>query len=167
MSRYVIKIVIPITAFFFMVTGLAFACGPWFDDAYLVRGSEDQFLSIPEGHFLYELERIVGYKKPEQKEIDEIDHTADRDIMDLEDLPSNQTTKPAVVFKPHTRKRQLVPYNTERAIELLMRRDTLPLVFKSPADVTEIPRGIIGRSELVIKHESAAHLMRYTRSDEG
>jgi anaerobic dimethyl sulfoxide reductase subunit B (iron-sulfur subunit) len=88
-------------------------------------------------------------------------------IRDLEDMPSSQIAKPAVVFKPHTKKRQLVPYNTERALELLMKRDPLPLVFKSPADVTEIPKGMIGRSELVIKHESGADLIRYTMSDEG
>lgn len=43
-------------------TGVAFACGPSFDMAYLVRGSEGQLLAIPEGHFLYELELIAGKK---------------------------------------------------------------------------------------------------------
>jgi hypothetical protein len=86
---------------------------------------------------------------------------------DLEDMPSSQTTKPSVVFKPHAEKRQLVPYNTKRALELLMRREPLPPIFNSPADVLEIPEGIVGRSKLVVKHESAADLMRHTRSDEG
>lgn len=86
---------------------------------------------------------------------------------DLEDMPSSRSTMPAIVFKPHAGKLQLVPYNAERALELMMRRDPLPPVFTSPADVTEIPRGSIGRSKLVIKHKSAADLMRYTRNDEG
>ena len=87
---------------------------------------------------------------------------------DLEDMPSSRTTKPAVLFKSHTRKRQLVPYNAERALKLLMRRDPLPPVYTSLVDVMEIPpRGTIGRSELVIRHKSAADLMRYTRNDEG
>lgn len=89
------------------------------------------------------------------------------DRRDLEDMPTSRTTKPAVIFKPHTRKRQLVPYNRERALELLMRRDPLPPIFTSPADVMEIPSGTIGRTELVIKHKSAFDLMRYTRNDEG
>ena len=89
------------------------------------------------------------------------------DRRDLEDMPSSQTTKPSVVFKPSTGKRQLVPYDAERALELLMSRDPLPPVFASPADVTEIPAGIIGRGELVIKHASAEDLMRRTRNDEG
>jgi anaerobic dimethyl sulfoxide reductase subunit B (iron-sulfur subunit) len=89
------------------------------------------------------------------------------DRRDLEDMPSSRTTKPAIVVKPHTEKRQLVPYNAEKALELLMRRDPLPPVYVSPADVTEIPGGMIGRGELVIKHESAEDLMRRTRNDEG
>ncbi len=89
------------------------------------------------------------------------------DRRNLEDMPGSRTTKPAVVFKPHARKRQLVPYDTGRALELLMRRDPLPPVFTSAADLLEIPGGTIGRNGLVIKHKSAADLMRHTRSDEG
>lgn len=89
------------------------------------------------------------------------------DRRDLEDMPSSQTTKPAVVFKPHAEKRHLVSYKDERALELLMRRDPLPPIFTLPADVKEAPRRMMGRSELVIKHESAAELMRHTRNDEG
>ncbi len=89
------------------------------------------------------------------------------DRRDLEDMPSSRVTKPSIVFKPHAVKRQLVPYNTERALELMMRREPLPPVFTSPSDVLEITQGIIGRSKLVIKHKSADDLMRYTRNDEG
>jgi len=86
---------------------------------------------------------------------------------DLEDMPGSATTKPAIVFKPHAAKKQLVPYNAERALELMMRRDPLPQVFTSPDEVTEIAKGMVGRDGLVIKHESAADLMRRTRCDEG
>jgi anaerobic dimethyl sulfoxide reductase subunit B (iron-sulfur subunit) len=89
------------------------------------------------------------------------------DIRELEDMPGGQNTSPAVLFKPHSEKRQLVPYNTEIALELLMNRDQLPSVFKSPADILEIPEGMIGRSVLVIKHQTSAELMCYTRNDEG
>ena len=86
MLRYAktIKLVISINVILFMLTGLAYACGPWFDEAYLIRGSEEQFLSIPEGHFLYELERIVGYKKEKPKNTDKSGNTADKDVLDLE-----------------------------------------------------------------------------------
>jgi hypothetical protein len=82
-------------------------------------------------------------------------------------MPSGRTTRPAVVFKPHARKRQLAAYNAQTALELMMRRDPLPPVFGSAADVIEIPSGTIDRSELVIKHESVGDLMRRTRNDEG
>lgn len=86
---------------------------------------------------------------------------------DLEDLPSSQITKPAIVFKPQAPKRQLVRYDTGRALELLRNRDPLPPVFHSIGDVLEVPRGIVGRSELVIKHKSAEDLMARTRNDDG
>jgi len=89
------------------------------------------------------------------------------DNRELEDLPSGQTTMPSIVFKPHAKKKQLVSYDSRRALELMMRRDPLPPVFTSLADVMEIPEGTVGRAGLVIKHKSVADLMRRTRCDEG
>ena len=86
---------------------------------------------------------------------------------DLEDLPNSRATLPAVVFKPHGLKPPVVPYNAQKALELMMRRDPLPPVFNSISDVTEIPEGTVGRDKLVLKHKSAADLMRCTRCDEG
>ena len=86
---------------------------------------------------------------------------------DLEDLPDSRTTIPAVVFKPQAVKKQVVPYDAQKALKLMMRRDPLPPVFNSISDVTEIPEGTVGRDKFVIKHKSAADLMRYTRCDEG
>ncbi|MFC1970307.1 hypothetical protein ACFLVV_03705, partial [Chloroflexota bacterium] len=80
---------------------------------------------------------------------------------------SSQTTKPAIVFKPHAKKQQLVAYDTQRALELMMRKEPLPPVFTSAADMVEIPGGTIDRDGLVIKHESVDDLMRRTRNDEG
>lgn len=89
------------------------------------------------------------------------------DRYDLEDMPSSQITSPAVVFKPHARKRRLVPYDGEKAIELLMRREPFPPLFSSADQVTKAPKEIIGRSRLVLKHGSAEELLYYTRNDEG
>lgn len=73
---------------------LCYACGPEFDSAYLVRGSKEQFLSLPEGSFLYELERIAGHKKLKDSDVDVKDSTADNDLSDLEKslekLPDDQ-----------------------------------------------------------------------------
>jgi len=88
-------------------------------------------------------------------------------LRDLEDLPDSKTTKPSVVFKPHGVKKPVVPYNAERALELMMRRDPLPPVYSKITDVRGIPEGTVGRDKLVIKHKSAEELMKYTRCDEG
>jgi anaerobic dimethyl sulfoxide reductase subunit B (iron-sulfur subunit) len=89
-------------------------------------------------------------------------------LRDLEDLPSSTTTKPAVLFKPHAViKPQIVPYDAQRALELMMRRDPLPPVFNSISDVMDIPEGMVGRDKLVIKQKTAEELMRNTRCDEG
>jgi anaerobic dimethyl sulfoxide reductase subunit B (iron-sulfur subunit) len=88
-------------------------------------------------------------------------------IRDLEDMPSSQSTKPSVLFKPHSNKQQLIPYNNEKAWKLMMERNMPSQVYMSPIDVTSIPRGVVGRGELVIKHKSAADLMSHTRNDEG
>ena len=85
---------------------------------------------------------------------------------DIEDMPSSQTTKPSVVFKPQGKKKQLVPYDSRKALELMMRRDPLPPVFESLADVQEVPEGMVGRGKLVLKHKTAEELMKYTRCDE-
>jgi hypothetical protein len=80
-----------------LATGIAEACGPFFDDAYLVRGSEQEFLSMPEGDFQYELEKISGKKsQPQAHEKADGDtpgleydvmrtKTADADINDLKE----------------------------------------------------------------------------------
>ena len=82
-------------------------------------------------------------------------------------MPDSHITKPAVLFKPHATKRQLVAYDSERALQLMMKRDPLPAVYMSTAEIKVVSKGMVGRSELVIKHKSVAELMHYTRGDEG
>jgi anaerobic dimethyl sulfoxide reductase subunit B (iron-sulfur subunit) len=89
------------------------------------------------------------------------------DRRDIEDMPSSQTTRPSVIFKPHSKKRQLVRYDTEKALRLFMRRDLLPPVFTSKTEATQIPKGMVGRDKLVINPRSVEALMYYTRNDEG
>jgi anaerobic dimethyl sulfoxide reductase subunit B (iron-sulfur subunit) len=89
------------------------------------------------------------------------------EIRDLEDLPDSRVTKPSVLFKPRNKKRQLVHYDPDKAIQLMMERDSLPNVFASPDDVKEIPEDLISRDRLALKHKSVSEVMRYTRNDEG
>jgi anaerobic dimethyl sulfoxide reductase subunit B len=86
---------------------------------------------------------------------------------DLEDMPDSAITGPSVVFKPHSPKRQLVPYDAERARELLSGRDSVPRTVVQPVDTTSTAKGTVGRCELALKHGTNADLMRCTRNDEG
>ncbi|MFC1983116.1 4Fe-4S dicluster domain-containing protein [Chloroflexota bacterium] len=89
------------------------------------------------------------------------------DIRELEDMPSSHTISPSVVFKPHYGKRQLVPYDSKKVMKLLLKRDPLPPLMTGVDELTKVPREIIGRISLLIKHKSAEELMRCTRNDEG
>jgi anaerobic dimethyl sulfoxide reductase subunit B len=84
---------------------------------------------------------------------------------DLEDLPDSRITGPSVVFKPQRPKRRLVPYDAEKAHELLTNGANVPSIAAQPGDA--LPKGTVGRSELVLKHRNSADLIRRTRNDEG
>ena len=85
---------------------------------------------------------------------------------DLKDVPSSVITKPAVIFKAHDAKKKLVPYNANKALELMAKRPGgLPPVYSLASDVTEIPEGLVGRGKLLIKPKSIDELMRQTQDD--
>jgi anaerobic dimethyl sulfoxide reductase subunit B len=86
---------------------------------------------------------------------------------DIEDMPDSRITNPSVIFHPHSPKSKVVPYNEERAVELLMRRDPLPPVFTSTSNVNSIREGMVVRNRLELKHNLASDLMRWTRNDNG
>lgn len=86
---------------------------------------------------------------------------------DLPGLPDGSEVRPAVVFKPHAPKRNLVSYDASAAIDLLKRRQGLPDLFGSLRDVCEIPDGQVGRGDLRFRHRSSEDLMGRTRNDEG
>jgi anaerobic dimethyl sulfoxide reductase subunit B (iron-sulfur subunit) len=86
---------------------------------------------------------------------------------DLEDMPSSATVMPAVVFKPKDAKKQYVPYDANKALLLLAKRDPLPAIYGSPSDVTDIPEGMVGRSKLVMKPRNTEEQINVTRNDEG
>jgi anaerobic dimethyl sulfoxide reductase subunit B len=86
---------------------------------------------------------------------------------DLEDVPNSALTAPGVIFKPKDVKKQYIPYDANKALQLLAKRDPLPQVFGSPTDVTDVPEGIVGRRKLIMKPRNATELMQTTRNDEG
>jgi hypothetical protein len=86
---------------------------------------------------------------------------------DLEDAPSSATAKPAIIFKPHSSKKQLVPYDVNKALQLLARRDPLPPVFSSASDAVDIPQGMLGRDKPLFKPRNIVEAMRASKNDEG
>jgi anaerobic dimethyl sulfoxide reductase subunit B (iron-sulfur subunit) len=90
---------------------------------------------------------------------------------ELADMPSGDLSKPAVVFKPRTPHKNIVPFDSSKAISLWQQRGPnapldLPPVFNSKSDITDIPAGVIFRDKLVLRHKNVAELMRYTLNDD-
>jgi anaerobic dimethyl sulfoxide reductase subunit B (iron-sulfur subunit) len=86
------------------------------------------------------------------------------ELKELEDMPSQETTWPAIVFKPHDSKQELVPYDAEKAKELLQYRWPMPPVFESGADIEATE--LVAKKKLVMKPSDEEELMLYTRDDD-
>jgi len=88
----------------------------------------------------------------------------------LEEMPSGDITKPAVVFKPHDKKRQIVTWDADKSLELWKSRGPFARgmsdVFQKKEDLTQAPQNIVGRNKLALKNKSVKELMYYTMDDE-
>lgn len=87
----------------------------------------------------------------------------------LEDLPSETITRPAVVFKPHVAKKQLVRYDEDKALELFRNRAVftqLPPLYLSKSDVTSVPQGFAGRDKLNLNLKTVEEAKRAMQHDE-
>ena len=81
------------------------------------------------------------------------------------------TLVPSVVFKPEDPKRQILPYDAKRALDLWQKRnpangETLSDVFENTEDVTDVPESTTGRNKLVLKPKNTDEMMFYTTDDE-
>jgi anaerobic dimethyl sulfoxide reductase subunit B (iron-sulfur subunit) len=88
----------------------------------------------------------------------------------LEGMPDPSTVKPATIFRPMTPKKQLIPYDVDEVFRLWAVREgygnKLPPVFTSKTDVTNVPEGLVFRTQLNMKPKNGAELMRLTKSEE-
>jgi anaerobic dimethyl sulfoxide reductase subunit B (iron-sulfur subunit) len=93
------------------------------------------------------------------------------DLRRLEDMPKDSITRPAAVFKPAAGKKQVIPWDPQRALKLWQKRhpesgEALPDVFADLSEVTRAPTDIVGRNKLVLKAKDSAGLMYYTSDNE-
>lgn len=86
----------------------------------------------------------------------------------LAGMPS-PVTQPAFICKENDPKVNLVPYDRDKAIELMRVRKDMGLLFDKVEDVTSLEPGTIKRSRggFKMKHTSNANLMEATRNDIG
>jgi len=89
----------------------------------------------------------------------------------LDEMPKESITRPAVVFKPLEPKKQIISWDSKRALELWQKRrsdsgEPLPDIFEKISDFTEAPQDIVGRNRLVLKAKNSEELLYYTTDDE-
>ena len=81
------------------------------------------------------------------------------------------TTVPSVVFKREMPKKQIVPWDFNKALELWQKRhpdigEQLPDVFTDISEVIRPSEDIRGRKELILKAKNTEELMNCTTDDE-
>lgn len=85
----------------------------------------------------------------------------------LDGMPSSAATKPAVVFKPAFAKTKLVPYDENKAVQLLMSRPGgMPRVFSSADALKPASSTQVGRSGLKMVASGTKEFLERTRTDE-
>ena len=80
-------------------------------------------------------------------------------------------TIPSVVFKPEDPKKQIVPWDADKALALWQKRhadsgEPLPDVFEKSEDVTSVKDEVYLRNRLVLKPKNSEETMNYTTDDE-
>lgn len=85
----------------------------------------------------------------------------------LDEMPSPETTKPHFITKEAAPKKQLIPYDSNKALELMQQRGDIGTVFEQVEDVIEFEENRIKRSKLVMKHKNASALLAETKNNAG
>ena len=80
-------------------------------------------------------------------------------------------TLPSVVFKSETPQRQVIPWDSTKALALWQKRhpdsgEALPDVFASQEDVTDVPDDTYRRGRLHLNARSVEEQIKYTTDDE-
>lgn len=86
----------------------------------------------------------------------------------VEDMPDGALVKPAIVFRETNARKEVVPYDVDRALELLQDRgpDMAPQ-FDSLEAIREVDEGRIGYDKLVMKAASVQEALALSKNEEG
>jgi anaerobic dimethyl sulfoxide reductase subunit B (iron-sulfur subunit) len=89
----------------------------------------------------------------------------------LPGMPDPSIASPAAVFKAQLPRKQIVPYDANKALDLWQQRGPFalpsePPVFANKADVTDPQTNLVQKNKLVIKAKTNAELLYYTWSEE-
>jgi anaerobic dimethyl sulfoxide reductase subunit B len=102
--------------------------------------------------------------------LDELKNTFGQ-LRELPEMPSGNLSQPSAVFKPSQPKRQILPWDMEKALRLWKSRGPhaeqgSPDLFGSLEDLMEIPANTIGRDRLVLKAKNKEEFMYYTTDND-
>ncbi len=85
----------------------------------------------------------------------------------LSGMPNGGGVAPAIIFKQHDAKKQLVPYDKTTALNILGNRPNgLPEVYSQPSDVTDIPADLMTKNVLKMKADSVAEVQLRLADDQ-
>ncbi|HWQ74966.1 MAG TPA: 4Fe-4S dicluster domain-containing protein [Syntrophomonas sp.] len=87
-------------------------------------------------------------------------------LRQLSGMP-DPVTRPAFIVRPHVDKKQLLPYDENKALELMQQRGDMGTVFETVEDVTRVAEGVVPRTQLKMKHANGQELMEATRNHIG
>jgi len=92
-------------------------------------------------------------------------------LKQLNGMPDPSVSQPAAVFKPSLPRKQIVPYDANKVLQLWQSRGPFagpdaPPVFQNASDVTDPMKALIQKNKLVMKHKTNEELLFYTKVDE-
>jgi len=93
------------------------------------------------------------------------------ELRSLKEMPPVNLTRPSVVFKSSNSKKQIIPWNAEKALNLWKKRgpyapSDAPELIQEIEDLAHPPQNTIGRDHLVLKADNSIEFMYYTTDDD-
>jgi anaerobic dimethyl sulfoxide reductase subunit B (iron-sulfur subunit) len=92
-------------------------------------------------------------------------------LKQLDEMPDPSIAQPAAVFKKSLPKKQIVPYDANKALDLWQQRGPnampgMPLIFQNKGDVTDPQDALLLKNKLKLKFKNNEEMLFYTRMDE-